>query len=145
MLGKTDLVQTEGSLAITPGGWRSAETRKHQGNETLAALGSLSGHCLLGVLEPSEQGHLGGVIWSLGNSHPSSVLSSELRLLSIPRNWGLLFSTSRRSSCVVYTSPAQLGGTLPPFILFSVLRRLNFPFIRHQRKLGDPAACCSLW
>lgn len=40
-------MQTEGSLAITPRGWRSAETtRKYQGSETLKALGSLPHHCL---------------------------------------------------------------------------------------------------
>lgn len=44
-------MQTEGSLAIPPRGRRSAETRKHQGNETYKTLGSLPCHCLLSVLE----------------------------------------------------------------------------------------------
>lgn len=122
-------MQTLGTLAIIPGGQRSAETRKHWGNETLKVLGSLPGHCLPGVLEPSEQGRLDGFsgVWGSGPSGASGPRPEIFLTLGIecPAPPG------RRAACFTAALRGLSGNTLPSpgHFPLCLVGHLNLPLI----------------
>lgn len=108
-----DLVQTQGSLAITPGGRRSADIRKHLGNETYfdGSWELLPTAWCAGTFRLEDFLKAFSEIWEIG---PSRVLhrgleSSALPLLSVPSMLGLLSCPPWWDSCMFYSSLVQLG------------------------------------